>query len=80
MTGGGFAECRTGVMHMGGLSDPRLLGAAWANEERITNGQSETRQAREHRAEDRDAAQLRATAKPKDGVLRRVAGLLRRHR
>ncbi len=65
---------------MGGLSDPRLLGAAWANEERLANGQTETRQAREHSAADRDAAEARVTAKPKDGRLHRVAGLLRRHR
>ena len=65
---------------MGGVSDPRLPGAAWANEERLANGQTETRQAREHSAEDRDAAQARATAKPKDDLLHRVAGLLRRAR
>jgi hypothetical protein len=65
---------------MGGLSDPRLLGAAWANEERLANGQTETRQAREHSAEDRDAAKSRVTVKPKNALFHRVAGLLHRAR
>jgi len=64
----------------GPSSDPRLLGAAWANEERLANGQTETGQARKHHAEDRDAAQARATRQPQKGLLRRVAGLLRRSR
>jgi hypothetical protein len=48
----------------GHRSDPRLLGAAWANEERLADGQTETGQARRHRVEDRDAARARTTAAP----------------
>ena len=61
-------------------SDPRLLGAAWANEARLANGQTETGQARRHRDEDRDAARARTPAAPEGGLLRRVTGLLRRPR
>jgi hypothetical protein len=61
-------------------SDPRLLAAAWANEERLADGQTETGQARRHRNEDRDAARTRTTAAPAGGPLRRIKGLLRRSR
>lgn len=40
-------------------SDPRLLGAAWANEARLAEEQTDTGQARQHRAEDYEAAKAR---------------------
>lgn len=61
-------------------SDPRLLAAAWANEERLVNGQTETGQARQHRDEDRVAARARTTVTPEGGLLRGIKGLLRRPR
>ncbi len=64
----------------GPSSDPRLLAAAWANEERLADGQTETGQARRHRDEDRDAARTRATATPAGGLFLRIKGLLQRSR
>jgi hypothetical protein len=62
-------------------SDPRLLGAAWANEERLAAGQGDAVSARQHRAEDYDAAKSRPSKRPaRIGLERRLARLFRRVR
>jgi hypothetical protein len=62
-------------------SDPRLLGAAWANEERLAAGQGDAASARQHRAEDYDAAKSRPATHPaRLGLRQRLARLFRRGR
>jgi hypothetical protein len=66
---------------MGPGSDPRLLGAAWANEVRSAAGRDETAEANRHRDADREAAKGRAgTRQPRSGILDRIAVKFQRRR
>lgn len=59
----------------GPSSDPHLLGAAWANEERLA-AQGDATAAKQHRAEDFEAAKARASSRStRVGLGKRLARL-----
>ncbi len=59
--------------------DPGLLGATWANEERLASTQSDAAQALAHRDADRAAAQARGErARPRRSIVARILDAIRR--
>ncbi len=62
----------------GPSSDPRLLGAAWANEQGIAEGQEDAVNAKKHRSEDYRAARSRTAKRSRPEIVARLRRLFRR--